>query len=374
MRSIVWHAVFCIILISSWGCSQKSAKLQKSVVPPDKTLFETGSEYLRKSQYIKARLAFQTLINTYPDSEMAADSYFSIGDSYYEEGGTESLLMAEDQYKNFIVFFPANPKAPDAQMKIISANMKLIRAPDRDPQYTFRSEQEIKRMIAQFPDSDYVPIAKQLLIEVQEILAEGDIGVGQYYARRGNYAGARGRFQGILDKYPNYSRIDEVYYFLADILEKSHNPEEAAIYYEKIASGFPFSNRFEEAKERLSSLGKPLPPVDTQLAALNQSRVKSPEGFSPLKPFIDFGKALGFVSAPDQYEMARKTVEAERSRTRETASGASEAVGSADDILIQTTLRKSASGKTQETTVLGSGANVVRSGDEEQKDETGKDK
>ena len=67
MRLTVRFFIFCLMLIGSWGCSQKSAKLQKSVVPPDKTLFETGSEYLEKSQFIKARLAFQTLINTYPD-------------------------------------------------------------------------------------------------------------------------------------------------------------------------------------------------------------------------------------------------------------------------------------------------------------------
>ena len=51
MRLTVRFFIFCLMLIGSWGCSQKSAKLQKSVVPPDKTLFETGSEYLEKSQW-----------------------------------------------------------------------------------------------------------------------------------------------------------------------------------------------------------------------------------------------------------------------------------------------------------------------------------
>ena len=108
MRVSVRIALAAVILAGLWGCGPKGAKLQKSVVPPDRTLFETGSEYLKKNQYIKARLAFQTLINTYPDSEVSADSYLAIGDSFYDEGGTENLLQAEDQYKNFIIFFPEN--------------------------------------------------------------------------------------------------------------------------------------------------------------------------------------------------------------------------------------------------------------------------
>ena len=148
MRLSLRHTLLLLLLLSVWGCGQKGAKLQKSVVPPDKTLFETGSEYLKKSQYIKARLAFQTLINTYPDSDMAAESYLAIGDSFYDEGGTENLLQAEDQYKNFIVFFPTNPKAADAQMKIVSLNMRMMRAPDRDQQASYKAEAAIKRMLA----------------------------------------------------------------------------------------------------------------------------------------------------------------------------------------------------------------------------------
>ena len=195
MRPTVRCVLIGFILFYSYGCGQKGAKLQKSVVPPDKTLFETGSDYLSKSQYIKARLAFQTLISTYADSDLLADTYFAMGDSFYEEGGTENLMLAEDQYKNFIVFFPAHPRAADAQMKIISANFKLMGAPDRDQTYAYKTLQEIKKLIQMFPDSDFVPIAKQLKIAVEENLALGDLGVGQYYAEKGSYAGARGAFR-----------------------------------------------------------------------------------------------------------------------------------------------------------------------------------
>jgi tetratricopeptide (TPR) repeat protein len=239
-------------------------------------------------------------------------------------------------------------------MKIISANFKLMGAPDRDQQYAHKTLREINKMLQVFPDSDFVPIAKRLKIEVEENLALGDLGVGQFYVEKANYAGARGRFQEIVKEYHSFSGLDDVYFRLAGILEKSNNPDEAAIYYSKIAVGYPFSKFFEEAKNRLKLLGKTVPSVDTQLAALNQSRIKRDDGFSPLKPFIEFGKALGFVGSTDQYAEAKKTIAAEKIKSAEAvAAKGAEGSPTADDIQIETVLRKDASGVTRDTTKLG---------------------
>jgi outer membrane assembly lipoprotein YfiO len=374
MRFSIRSVFLCILLVFLWGCGQKSAKLQKSVVPPDKTLFETGSEYLKKSQYVKARLAFQNLIMTYPDSEMAAESHFAIGDSFYEEGGTENLLQAENQFKDFIVFFPAHPKAPDAQMKVISVNMRSMGAPDRDQHYASKALQEIRAFLRQFPDNDFVPIVKQYKSDVEENLAMGDYGVGKFYEERGNLGGARGRYKEITESYPDYSDIAEVLFRLGGILEKTNNPDEAAIYYGKIVSEYPFSKRSEEAKAKLSALGKPLPLVNTKLAAQNQAKIKPAEGFSPLKPFIDFGKALGFSSPPDRYEEAKKIIEAEKIKVAEAASKQAEAQQAGDDIQIETVIRKSASGESSDTTVLKETSGTTATQDEAKKKEAAKTK
>jgi outer membrane protein assembly factor BamD len=369
MRPTIRNVFLCVILLYSWGCVEKTAKLQKSVVPPDKTLFETGSEYLNKSQYIKARLAFQTLMNTYPDSEMAPDAVLAIGDSYYDEGGTENYLQAEDSYKNFIVFFPTHPKAPDAALKVIALNHRMMRSPDRDQQYSFKTQDAINNFLSHFPDSDYVPIVNQYLLEVQENLALGDLYVGRFYEGKGNLAGARLRYQDIKDKYPRFSQMDDVLFSLATVQEKSNNPEEATINYGKILSAYPFSKHSEEAKARLNSLGKPIPQVDTQLAAANQSRVKEPEGFSPLKPFIEFGKALEIGGPPDIYEEAKKAVE--EAKTAEAAAAGKTGEGqTGNDIQIQSVIRKSASGETQDTTTLGVAQPQPQNTEEKKKDGT----
>jgi outer membrane protein assembly factor BamD len=295
------------------GCAQKSAKLQKSVTPPDQTLFDTGANYLNRGQYIQARLAFNTMLSTYPDSDLAAEAYFAMGDTFYEEGGTQNLLQAEDRYTSFLTFFPGHEKAADAQMKIIALNSKLILSPDRDQQYSYRALREIERFLQRHPESDYAPFFEQRRIEVINHIARGDLGVGDFYEKRGNYLGAIGRFREILNEYDEYSERDGVLYRLAGIMEKAQDFKEAGNLYAEIAEGYPFSEYYEKARARLIALNMEIPPVDTQLASLNESKlVKPSEGFNPMKAFVDLGKALGFVGPPDLYAEAVQTLEEER--------------------------------------------------------------
>lgn len=321
-------------------------------MPPDKTLFETGLDYLRKSQYVKTRLAMQTLMNTYPDSELAPDALLAVGDSYYDEGGSENLLQAEDSYNSFIVFFPAHPKAADALLKTISLNFKMVGAPDRDRKYTIKALDYSNKFLTEFPNSDYIPIVKRIRVGIEENIATGELAIAKFYEDRDNYAGSGGRLQEIVVKYKDFSLMDEVLFRLASAQEQSKNVEEAALNYAKIISDWPFSKWVDEAKHRLNSLGKPLPPIDTELALLNYARVKPPESFSPLKPFVEFAKALGVVPSPDIYEQARKSVA--EAKTAESTTVTIDAGGPAtSDILIESTIKKSASGKTQDTTILG---------------------
>ena len=346
MQRFCKYMILISILMAVAACGgQKGAKLQTSVIPPDKTLYQNGNEYLDKSQFIKARLAFQTLIRTYPGSDLEAEAYLAMGDSFYKEGGTENLLMAEDQYRNFIIFFPTNPKVIDAQMKIISILMRQMNAPDRDQSYTRRAEAELKKMLLMFPDSDYIPIARQFLDEVQEVEALGDLGVGDFYAGRGNFLGAASRYKDIDVKFPHFSKMDEAYFKLAQAMQKIEQSEEASKYLSKIVSGYPFSKYSEAAKTELQKMGKPVPEVDSQLAEQNQALVKTPEPFSPLKPLIIFAEAIGFKGPPDRFAQAQKEVAAARAQAENADANGAQGGGKPGDVLITGTIQKGPDGK-----------------------------
>lgn len=303
MRALFKVFSVVLLLFVLVGCGQKSAGLQDSAVAPDTQLFESGMEYLDKGQFIKARLSFQTLINTYPDSEYTPASFLAIADSYYDEGGVSNLLQAEAQYKDFLIFYPIHEMADDAQLKIAAINYKLMRPYDRDPTNARKAEAEFKRFINNYPDSELAPTAKEALKEVEETLAMRDHTIGQFYFKKTSYLAAESRFREVYDKYPNFSMMDSTLFEWARSLEELGRVEEAAVYYERLAAEYPFSDFFKDARDRLILLEKEVPEVD-QAAADRHLANRRVDSFSIMDPIKSVWEV--FSGRPDIYEIARK--------------------------------------------------------------------
>ena len=299
----------CLLILAGfllWGCGQKSPGLQDSAVAPDKTLFENGMKFFEKNLYIKARLSFQTLINTYPDSEFTPSAFYVIADTYYKEGGKDNLLQAEAQYKDFIIFYPTHELADDAQMKVLAVNVRLMKPADRDSTYARKAEVEGKKLIEDYPDSQLEPTAREILREVQENLARGIHDVGSFYFERGSYIASESRYKQVLEGYPDFSIQDANLYKLGESLLKLGRIEEASVYYARVAGEYPFSEYFEQAKEKLILLEKPVPPVNEVAAKRNQANRRD-ESFSLLHPIRSVWQT--FKGREDPYELARRRAE-----------------------------------------------------------------
>ena len=303
--SRIFLALVAVSLLA--GCGQKSAGLQEGAVAPDKILFENGMKFFEKNQYIKSRLSFQTLINTYPDSEYTPVSFLSIADSYYEEAGKDNLLQSEAQYKDFIIFYPLHEMADDAQMKIAAINVRLMKPHDRDPTYAQKAEAEFKKFLKDYPDSELALTSREFLREVQDKLASGIHEIGNFYFGRKGFLASESRYKEILEKYPDFSSMDESLFKLGESLEKQGRIEEASVYYSRVAGEFPFSDYFDDAKERLVLLERPVPVVDQAKAAKNESNRREEQGFSimaPVRSVVDV-----FTGGEDPYEIARRRAE-----------------------------------------------------------------
>jgi len=265
---------------------------------PDKELFEKAMVAMKKGKFDVARLDLQTLLNTYPESEYQMRAKLAVGDSWFKEGGTAALTQAEAEYKDFITFFPNQPEAAEAQMKVADIYYMQMEKPDRDPKNADQAEQEYRTMIQQFPDSTFVPRAKQRLREVQEVLAERQYQIGAFYESREVWAAAIARLQTVTDSYPLYSHSDMALIGLGDayaaearyvqglnpkqINEKAKQElmkaydDQAADAYGRVVTHYSMAAHVEDARERLIALNRPVPePTKEELAdseAEEQSR------------------------------------------------------------------------------------------------------
>ena len=236
---------------------------------PDKELFDRAVRDLETSRFTIARLSLQTLINTYPDSEYLAKAKLAIADSFYREGGSSNLLQAESEYRDFITFFPTLPESSEAQMRVAMIHYHEMEKPDRDPTHARRAEQEFQKLLLNYSDSTFAPLAEQRLREVQEVLAQGIFEVSRFYFLQGNDLATQARLKELAERYPNFSQADGALYLLGRSLERSgeRTAGEAILYYSRIIQNYPLSSRVKEAKERLTALGASVPEPDSAAVA-----------------------------------------------------------------------------------------------------------
>jgi outer membrane protein assembly factor BamD len=307
-RRISLMVTVAVLLALTAACTNK-----KSVNPlagvgskqPDKVLFDKAMEAMRHNRFDVARLTLQTLINTYPDSEFIARAKLAVGDSWYAEGGTAALAQAEQEYSDFEIFFPNMKEAAEAQLKIANIHYQQMEKSDRDYTHAKRAEDEYRKVILQYPDSKLVPEAKQRLLEVQEVLADREFGIGRFYYLRESYPASIARLESLVDTYPLYSRADEALYLLGQDYEGQiarirtaptcapNQPprgctteqakgayigeltKKAAAAYDKILTRYPLMDRSDDAKKRLQALHQTVPRPTKGEVAQNKAEIES---------------------------------------------------------------------------------------------------
>jgi outer membrane protein assembly factor BamD len=242
---------------------------------PDKVLYDRALNDLKAGRYTEGRLALQTLINTYPDSEYLAKAKLSVADSYYKEGGTSNTTQAISEYKDFITFFPFLDEAAYAQMQVGLAHYRMMEKADRDSTQAQAAEDEFQAFILKYPQSPLLPKAEQYLREVQEVLGEGEFKIARYYYVKMDYPAAAARLVEVTDRYPLYSQTDEALWMLANIYykakqnvknedAKNHWGDLATKCYDRILQDYPLSKRAVDARARLVSMGSPAPSADPE--------------------------------------------------------------------------------------------------------------
>jgi outer membrane protein assembly factor BamD len=251
----------------------KAAKSQPASAEPDKVLYDRAQLDLKHGRFTEGRLALQTLINTYPDSEFLAKAKLAVADSYYNESGTSNLTQAIQEYNDFQTFFPFLDEAAYAQMQIGMAHYKMMEKADRDKTQGEAAEDAFQAFLLKYPTNALVPKATQYLRDVQEILADGDYRIASFYYTKLDYRASAARLVELTDRYPLYSQNDVALWMLGDVYgraknlsksedDKNHWGDLAAKCYDKIVRDYPLSKLGPQAKARLKAMGRPIPEAD----------------------------------------------------------------------------------------------------------------
>jgi len=275
------------------AAEKQAAKLNpfvgKDANLPDKALYDKALAQANSGHYDVARLDLQTLLNTYSDSPYQMRAKLAVADCWYHEGGTAALAQAEQEYTDFITFFPNAPEAAEAQMRVGDIYFKQMDVPDRDYTKATKAEDAYRTMLKQYPDAPAVLLkeGRQKLREVQEVMATRESDLGAFYASHENWPASIARYETVVNTYPQYSHMDDALIGVGDGYEaevraiKAQNlPEgakaallqeyegKAAAAYRKVVLEHAAAPHVEDAKERLAEMNLPIPtPTPEQVAA-----------------------------------------------------------------------------------------------------------
>jgi outer membrane protein assembly factor BamD len=321
--------------------TRAEAKKEKKLNPlvgkdadlPDKQLYDKALAQIKSGHFDVARLDLNTLLSTYPDSQYQMRAKLAIADAWYREGGSAALAQAEQEYKDFITFFPNAPEAAEAQMRVGDIYFKQMDVPDRDYSKATHAEEEYRTMLKQYPDAPK-PIleqAQQKLRDVQEVLAQREADIGAFYASHEDWPAALARYETVKETYPQYSHIDDVLIGIGDAYEaeakiaramrpcssnlargtpcmpegaKSAVEQEydskATAAYREVVLKHAAAPHAEFAKERLAAMNLPIPQPTAEDVAASDKLEGSRAQYTMQKRM-----ALLFMRKPDTVTAAR---------------------------------------------------------------------
>ena len=250
-------ALAALTVVCAAGCANPGAGriIPPGTTQPDQFLYEQGMQALAKERWLTAREYFKQLNETYVQSPLRPDAKLGVGDTYIGEGGSESLVLAINEFREFLSFYTLHRRADYAQYRLAYAHFRQMRTAPRDQTETRDAIKELEAFVVRYPKSSYLPEVKERLREAKDRLGDSEFRVGRYYYQQQKYyPAAIARFNALLKEDPEFTGRDGVYFYLAESLVMIKREAEALPYFEKLVREFEKSEYLDKARKRIDAL------------------------------------------------------------------------------------------------------------------------
>lgn len=123
-----------------------------------------------------------------------------------------------------------------------------------------RLYKQLKTILQVYPNTLSRERIEEALAKVQELLATHDLYVARFYVSRaehgdGGTKGAQARLRMITREFPNFSRMDEVFFLFGKVFLIEDRTEDAANSFWKLIYKYPYSSFVNQAFEQLNQMG-----------------------------------------------------------------------------------------------------------------------
>jgi outer membrane protein assembly factor BamD len=260
-RRLVVAALSVLLVVAMAGCASGPKKpdkiTQELLNSPKDVLFTKGKALLDKKKFDDGRKYLNFVFETYPNDPEGRQALLIVADSYFRQGGTTGYTEARFRYRDYLNRYPGAPQRDYARYQFAVCYDKEHEKPDRDQTSTREAIEQYRVLIQEYPNSNYVTVARERIRRLTDSLADHEFGVGYFYIRKGAPGAALGRFTSIEQRYPDYGARDKLFFYEAEALKRLGRQEEAARYYARVVEEFPASQYAKMARSRAPKMKAP---------------------------------------------------------------------------------------------------------------------
>ena len=178
-------------------------------------IYEGAKESLVNRNYAHAIKGYEALEVVYPFNRYSEQALLELIYSYYEHGDAPAAKIAAER---FIHIYHKSPRIDYAYYMRALADMDQDRGwylryipidlSKRDPGTMRTAYQEFDQLIERYPDSRYVPDARQRMIYLRNLFASYDLHIADYYYKRKAYVAEANRANEVVQQYQGAPEVE----------------------------------------------------------------------------------------------------------------------------------------------------------------------
>lgn len=196
------------LLLAAIAACGKGNRLDASEVLPVDELYAEAHKSMEAGNYDRAVKYYKRLVARFPFGRYTEQAELDMAYSQYKGNNPEEALSTINR---FIKQYPTQKHADYAYYLrgLINFNREIglleryieQDTTRRDLTYARQSFQDFGALIERYPNSRYVPDARQRMIHLRNGLAQAELNISTYYFRRKAYIAAQGRAKYIIENY-----------------------------------------------------------------------------------------------------------------------------------------------------------------------------
>lgn len=247
----IFRLIFVLLAaVSILSCSGKSSVKPNEPFDAEK-FFTRGNKLIDDKEYAEARTVLLEVRNRDLTKKFAPLAQLRIADSYVKEDEPE-LAVAE--YRKFLEMYPDHKNASYAQYQVAMVYFNQIESPERGYSGAASALAEFEKLKRDFPRNPYKELIEIRMEKCLNVMADYEFLVGEFYMKKGAYAPAIGRFEGLLKKFPDYKKQEKVLMDLAQSYKQIGQKEKSVEILNSIIEKYPNSPFASDARKELSRL------------------------------------------------------------------------------------------------------------------------